>query len=91
MPQGYVRRSEETVTDASAVNAAGLDAARGPGGAPQHPVLQVRVRSQHDGEPILGREAGTWRTGGEITSLSSGMTMTASLMEQLGLRPDCGS
>lgn len=45
------------------------------------------VLIQHDGEPLLGRDAGVRRTGGTMTSMSSGMFMTAVLMEQLALRP----
>ncbi|WP_150136042.1 protein-L-isoaspartate O-methyltransferase [Streptomyces hyaluromycini] len=41
---------------------------------------------QHDGEPLLGRRAGS-REGGAMTAMSSVMGMTARLLGQLDLRP----
>ncbi|MFE5859687.1 protein-L-isoaspartate O-methyltransferase [Streptomyces virginiae] len=86
MPQAYVRRTEDDVTPPEWTL---LDWAQSADRAELLDVLYCgeSVLTQHDGEPVLGREAGTWRKGGEITSLSSGMTMTAGLMEQLGLQP----
>ncbi|MFE4263727.1 protein-L-isoaspartate O-methyltransferase [Streptomyces sp. NPDC056883] len=85
MPQAYVRRTEDDVTPPEWKL---LDWAQSADRAELLDVLHCgeSVLTQHDGEPVLGREAGTWRKGGEITSLSSGMTMTAGLMEQLGLQ-----
>src|SRR5690606_38294355 len=44
------------------------------------------VAIQHDGEPILGRTAGS-RRGGVVTAMSSTMGMTADLLQLLDLRP----
>ncbi|MFJ6986769.1 MULTISPECIES: protein-L-isoaspartate O-methyltransferase [unclassified Streptomyces] len=44
------------------------------------------VLVQHDGEPLLGRARGT-RSGASITSMSTVMGLTASLLEELDLRP----
>ncbi|MGW2404101.1 methyltransferase domain-containing protein [Streptomyces sp. NPDC001739] len=44
------------------------------------------VLIQHDGEPLVGRPAGA-RSGGAITSLSTVMSLTASVLEELDLRP----
>ncbi|MFG3026649.1 protein-L-isoaspartate O-methyltransferase [Streptomyces sp. NPDC048254] len=44
------------------------------------------VSVQHDGEPLLGRRAGS-RSGGAMTAMSSVMGMTARLLGQLDLRP----
>ncbi|MDD9381118.1 protein-L-isoaspartate O-methyltransferase [Streptomyces sp. ZAF1911] len=86
MPQAYVRRTEDDVTPPEWTL---LDWRQPTDRAELLDILHCgeSVLTQHDGEPVLGRDAGTWRRGGEITSLSSGMTMTAGLMEQLGLRP----
>ncbi|MGW7053471.1 protein-L-isoaspartate O-methyltransferase family protein [Streptomyces sp. NPDC054887] len=47
---------------------------------------RASVLVQHDGEPLLGRARGT-RSGASITSMSTVMGLTASLLEELGLRP----
>ncbi|WP_258308848.1 methyltransferase domain-containing protein [Streptomyces sp. NWU339] len=44
------------------------------------------VAIQHDGEPILGRVPGP-RRGGVMTAMSSTMSLTADLLQQLDLRP----
>ncbi len=44
------------------------------------------VLVQHDGEPLVGRARGT-RSGASITSMSTVMGLTASLLEELDLRP----
>ncbi|WP_261994388.1 protein-L-isoaspartate O-methyltransferase family protein [Streptomyces sp. ME109] len=44
------------------------------------------VLVQHDGEPLMGRVRGT-RSGASITSMSTVMGLTASLLEELDLRP----
>ncbi|MEU0027469.1 methyltransferase domain-containing protein [Streptomyces sp. NPDC006335] len=44
------------------------------------------VLVQHEGEPLLGRARGT-RSGASITSMSTVMGLTASLLEELDLRP----
>ncbi|MEU8794598.1 methyltransferase domain-containing protein [Streptomyces sp. NPDC048643] len=44
------------------------------------------VLVQHDGEPLLGRARGP-RSGASITSMSTVMGLTASLLEELELRP----
>ncbi|MGW3668165.1 protein-L-isoaspartate O-methyltransferase family protein [Streptomyces sp. NPDC005141] len=44
------------------------------------------VLVQHDREPLLGRARGT-RSGASITSMSTVMGLTASLLEELDLRP----
>ncbi|MYT16953.1 hypothetical protein GTY76_32130 [Streptomyces sp. SID4951] len=44
------------------------------------------VLIQHDGEPLVGRPAGA-RSGGAITSMSTVMGLTASVLEELDLRP----
>ncbi|MGW7029162.1 protein-L-isoaspartate O-methyltransferase family protein [Streptomyces xanthophaeus] len=85
MPQGYVRSTE---VDEVPVQWQLLDWAVPADRAQYLDVLHCgeSVLIQHDGEPILGREAGVRRTGGKMTSLSSGMFMTAALMQQLRLR-----
>ncbi|MET8952061.1 hypothetical protein [Streptomyces sp. NPDC004533] len=47
------------------------------------------VLVQHDGEPLMGRVRGT-RSGASITSMSTVMGLTASLLEELDLRPVSG-
>lgn len=47
---------------------------------------EASVLVQHDGEPLLGRARGT-RSGASITSMSTVMGLTASLLEELELRP----
>ncbi|MER6444067.1 protein-L-isoaspartate O-methyltransferase family protein [Streptomyces venezuelae] len=86
MPQGYVRRTE---VDELPVQWQLLDWSVPADRAEYLDVLHCgeSVLIQHDGEPIFGREAGVRRTGGTMTSMSSGMFMTAVVMEQLGLRP----
>ncbi|MFD7537507.1 protein-L-isoaspartate O-methyltransferase [Streptomyces sp. NPDC059819] len=44
------------------------------------------VLVQHDGEPLLGRARGA-RSGASITSMSTVMSLTASLLAELDLRP----
>ncbi|MGW2780379.1 methyltransferase domain-containing protein [Streptomyces populi] len=44
------------------------------------------VPVQHDGEPLLGRARGS-RSGASITSMSTLMDLTASLLDELDLRP----
>ncbi|RNG37378.1 protein-L-isoaspartate O-methyltransferase family protein [Streptomyces botrytidirepellens] len=44
------------------------------------------VLVQHDGEPLLGRARGS-RSGAAITSMSTVMSVTAVLLEELDLRP----
>ncbi|MDT0468120.1 methyltransferase domain-containing protein [Streptomyces gibsoniae] len=44
------------------------------------------VLIQHDGEPVLGRTRGA-RSAGSITSMSTVMSVTASLLQELELRP----
>ncbi|MEE1769056.1 methyltransferase domain-containing protein [Streptomyces sp. JV185] len=44
------------------------------------------VAIQHEGEPILGRAPGP-RSGGAMTAMSSTMSLTAGLLQQLDLRP----
>lgn len=44
------------------------------------------VLVQHDGEPLLGRARGS-RSGASITSMSTVMSVTAALLEELDLRP----
>jgi protein-L-isoaspartate(D-aspartate) O-methyltransferase len=44
------------------------------------------VLIQHDGEPLLGRTGGS-RSGASITSMSTVMSLTAALLDELGLRP----
>ncbi|WP_055522861.1 protein-L-isoaspartate O-methyltransferase family protein [Streptomyces graminilatus] len=85
MPQAYVRRS--------------ADGERPPRwalldwSAPQdRPELQKllygggSVPIQHDGEPLLGRARGL-RSGASITSMSTLMSLTAALLEELDLQP----
>ncbi|MFD8666286.1 protein-L-isoaspartate O-methyltransferase [Streptomyces microflavus] len=85
MPQAYVRRS---APDESPPYWDLLDVSR-----PADRVeLLERLHSgdsvaiQHDGEPILGRVPGS-RRGGAITAMSSTMSLTADLLQQLDLRP----
>ncbi|MFD5813942.1 protein-L-isoaspartate O-methyltransferase [Streptomyces sp. NPDC127038] len=47
---------------------------------------RASVPIQHDGEPLLGRTPGT-RSGASITSMSTVMGLTASLLQELDLRP----
>ncbi|MET9805609.1 methyltransferase domain-containing protein [Streptomyces halstedii] len=85
MPQAYVRRSAPDVTppwwDL-------LDFSR----PADREELLGRLHSgdsvsiQHDGEPILGRPPGP-RRGGVMTAMSSTMSLTADLLQQLDLRP----
>jgi len=85
MPQAYVRRSAPGVTpphwdllDWSA-----------PQDRPELLGLLYgggSVLVQHDGEPLLGRTRGA-RWGASITSMSTVMSLTASLLEELDLRP----
>ncbi|MEU9416019.1 methyltransferase domain-containing protein [Streptomyces sp. NPDC048272] len=86
MPQGYARRTE---LDELPVQWQLLDWTVAAARAEYLEVLHCgeSVLIQHDGEPILGRHAGVRRSGGTMTSMSSGMFMTAVVMEQLGLRP----
>lgn len=85
MPQAYVRRS---APDESPPYWELLDVSR-PGDREE---LRERLHSgdsvaiQHDGEPILGRPPGS-RRGGAITAMSSTMSLTADLLQQLDLRP----
>ncbi|MFI5986843.1 methyltransferase domain-containing protein [Streptomyces sp. NPDC051555] len=86
MPQGYARR---TALEELPVQWQLLDWSV-PADRPEY--LEVlycgeSVLVQHEGEPMLGRTAGLRQTGGTMTSMSSGMFMTAVLMEQLQLRP----
>lgn len=85
MPQAYVRRS---APDESPPYWELLDVSR-PGDREE---LRERLHSgdsvaiQHDGEPILSRPPGS-RCGGAITAMSSTMSLTADLLQQLDLRP----
>ncbi|MFE3558737.1 protein-L-isoaspartate O-methyltransferase [Streptomyces sp. NPDC059193] len=85
MPQGYARR---TALDELPVQWQLLDWTAPADRAEHLEALHCgeSVLIQHDGERILGRHAGERRTGGTMTSMSSGMFMTAVVMEQLGLR-----
>ncbi|MFK0017324.1 50S ribosomal protein L11 methyltransferase [Streptomyces sp. NPDC091027] len=85
MPQAYVRRSgpEEMPPCWDLLDfACPVDRAE----------LMERLHSgdsvaiQHDGEPILGRVPGP-RRGGVMTAMSSTMSLTAGLQQQLDLRP----
>lgn len=85
IPQAYVRRS---ATDETPPRWDLLDWA-----APQdRPELQEllygggSVPIQHDGEPLLGRTRG-FRSGASITSMSTLMSLTATLLEELDLQP----
>ncbi|MFG2561960.1 methyltransferase domain-containing protein [Streptomyces sp. NPDC048496] len=85
MPQAYVRRSAPGETPPRWDL---LDWA-----APQdRPELLgllyggASVLVQHDGEPVLGRARGS-RSGASITSMSTVMGLTATLLEELDLRP----
>ncbi|WP_308409271.1 methyltransferase domain-containing protein [Streptomyces sp. BV129] len=84
MPQAYVRRSAPDETPPLWDL---LDFSR-PGDRAE---LLERLHSgdsvaiQHDGEPILGRVPGP-RRGGEMTAMSSTMSLTADLLQQLDLR-----
>ncbi|MGZ9928319.1 protein-L-isoaspartate O-methyltransferase family protein [Streptomyces sp. NC-S4] len=86
MPQGWVRRTE---LDELPVQWQLLDWSVPADRAELVEVLHCgeSVLIQHNGEPVLGRAAGMRRTGGSMTSMSSGMLMTAVVMEQLRLRP----
>ncbi|MFC9930112.1 protein-L-isoaspartate O-methyltransferase [Streptomyces sp. NPDC127190] len=85
MPQAYVRRS---APDETPPRWDLLDWTRP---ADQEELLERlhsgdSVAIQHDGEPILGRTAGS-RRGGVMTAMSSTMGMTADLLQLLDLRP----
>ncbi|MEU3904100.1 methyltransferase domain-containing protein [Streptomyces goshikiensis] len=86
MPQGYLRRTE---LDELPVRWQLLDWSVSADRAEFLKMLHCgeSVLIQHGGEAVLGRDPGLWRTGGTMTSMSSGMFMTAVLMEQLRLRP----
>ncbi|MEU6450606.1 methyltransferase domain-containing protein [Streptomyces sp. NPDC046979] len=85
MPQAYVRRSAPDETPPCWDL---LDFSR----PADRAELLERLHSgdsvaiQHDGEPVLGRVPGP-RRGGEITAMSSTMSLTADLLQQLDLRP----
>ncbi|MEU0843936.1 methyltransferase [Streptomyces sp. NPDC005962] len=84
MPQAYVRRSAPGETPRWDL----LDWAT-PRDRPA--LLEVlyggaSVLVQHDGEPLLGRARGS-RSGAAITSMSTVMSLTAALLEELDLRP----
>ncbi len=85
MPQAYVRRS---TPDETPPRWDLLDFSRP---ADREELLERlhsgdSVAIQHDGEPILGR-APRPRRGGAITAMSSTMSLTAGLLQQLDLRP----
>ncbi|MFI8193804.1 methyltransferase domain-containing protein [Streptomyces sp. NPDC085946] len=86
MPQAYVRRS---APDETPPRWDLLDFSR----PADRAELLERLHSgdsvaiQHDGEPILGRIPGP-RRGGVMTAMSSTMSLTADLLQQLDLRPD---
>ncbi|MFF8036083.1 hypothetical protein [Streptomyces sp. NPDC016626] len=85
MPQAYVRRSAPDETPPCWDL---LDFSRP---ADREELLERlhsgdSVAIQHDGEPILGRVSGP-RRGGAITAMSSTMSLTADLLQQLDLRP----
>ncbi|MFD7861357.1 protein-L-isoaspartate O-methyltransferase [Streptomyces sp. NPDC059783] len=85
MPQAYVRRS---APDETPPRWDLLDFSRP---ADQEELLGLlhsgdSISIQHDGEPILGRRPGP-RCGGVITAMSSTMSLTADLLQQLDLRP----
>ncbi|WP_234365470.1 protein-L-isoaspartate O-methyltransferase family protein [Streptomyces sp. RTd22] len=84
MPQAYVRRSAPGETSRWDL----LDWA-----VPRDrsELLEVlyggeSVLVQHDGEPLLGQVRGS-RSGASITSMSTVMSVTAALLEELDLRP----
>ncbi|MFI5857395.1 methyltransferase domain-containing protein [Streptomyces parvulus] len=85
MPQAYVRRS---APDETPPRWDLLDFSR----PADRAELLERLHSgdsvaiQHDGEPILGRVPGP-RRGGAMTAMSSTMSLTADLLQQLDLRP----
>ncbi|MFG2924294.1 methyltransferase domain-containing protein [Streptomyces sp. NPDC048305] len=85
MPQAYVRRS---APDEKPPRWDLLDASR----PADRKELLERLHSgdsvsiQHDGEPILGRSPGQ-RRGGAITAMSSTISLTADLLQQLDLQP----
>ncbi|MEU6523643.1 50S ribosomal protein L11 methyltransferase [Streptomyces sp. NPDC046924] len=85
MPQAYVRRS---APDETQPRWELLDWTR----QADRDELLERLHSgdsvaiQHDGEPILGRTAGS-RRGGAMTAMSSTMSLTADLLQLLDLRP----
>ncbi|MFJ3877155.1 protein-L-isoaspartate O-methyltransferase [Streptomyces sp. NPDC090077] len=85
MPQAYVRRS---ASDELPPCWDLLDVSRP---ADREELLERlhsgdSVAIQHDGEPILGRVPGP-RRGGVMTAMSSTMSLTAGLLQQLDLRP----
>ncbi|MFF5553615.1 methyltransferase domain-containing protein [Streptomyces olivaceoviridis] len=85
MPQAYVRRS---APDETPPRWDLLDFSRP---ADREELLERlhsgdSVAIQHDGEPILGRVPGP-RRGGVMTAMSSTMSLTADLLQQLDLRP----
>ncbi|MFJ4151928.1 methyltransferase domain-containing protein [Streptomyces galbus] len=85
MPQAYVRRSAPHETPPRWDL---LDMSRP---ADREELLERlhsgdSVSVQHDGESILGRVPGP-RRGGAITAMSSTMSLTADLLQQLDLRP----
>ncbi|TGB08729.1 methyltransferase domain-containing protein [Streptomyces sp. MZ04] len=85
MPQAYVRRSAD---DEEPRRWDLLDWAVPADRAELAQVLYsgVSVLVQHDGEPLLGRTHSS-RSGGSITSTSTLMSLTASLLDKLDLRP----
>ncbi|MFI7087619.1 methyltransferase domain-containing protein [Streptomyces anulatus] len=85
MPQAYVRRS---APDETPPRWDLLDFSRP---ADREELLERlhsgdSVAIQHDGEPILGRARGP-RRDGVMTAMSSTMSLTADLLQQLDLRP----
>ncbi|KUJ43324.1 protein-L-isoaspartate O-methyltransferase [Streptomyces albus subsp. albus] len=85
MPQAYVRRSK------SEENPPRWDLLEWTAVADREELLRIlysggSVLIQHDGEPILSRIPGP-RSGGQITSMSSTVGMTAGLLQELDLRP----
>ncbi|MFI0928662.1 methyltransferase domain-containing protein [Streptomyces sp. NPDC021012] len=85
MPQAYVRRS---APDETPPRWDLLDWSRP---ADREELLErlhsgESIAIQHEGEPILGRDAGA-RRGGAMTAMSSTLGMTADLLQLLDLRP----
>ncbi|MFF9352069.1 protein-L-isoaspartate O-methyltransferase [Streptomyces sp. NPDC014734] len=85
MPQAYVRRSADGETPRRWDL---LDWASPQDRGELRRVLYggASVLVQHEGEPLLGRERGC-RSGASITSMSTVMGLTASLLDELDLRP----